>query len=348
MKLFNTFLQKSTENIKLYLHAGTHKTGTTAIQAFAYTHRRSLKRRGLLYPEYRPIIKKPQKAHHWFAHALADNEIVPLSPDSVPMLTKRWLSKARRKHADVFVSVEALYRHVVDEGSYEEKRRRYLTRVAEVLKSFDVHVILVFRRPDDYIRSIYQERVMRAARPLPPFAKFYKAGKNGLQYRLNAGLFKETFPSLVCLIYEDMNVPDNFFTQFFSTMNIDVSDLDGVGIVRRSLSPAETLAKNFANRYLEDRKACKAFLSWLRTPEVAGRICKAYGTTEYDLWPSHAARQEFLDSRQEDIEKLRQDFFPGRDRLFPPLEEGDTAPPAPPLPEELKQMVLEYFGRKTQ
>jgi hypothetical protein len=348
VNLFNLFLKNSTEARKLYLHAGTHKTGTTAIQEFAFAHRRSLKRRGLLYPGYSPLIRKTQNAHHWFAHALADNQIVPLSPDSVPLLTRRWLSKARRKHADVFVSVEALYRHVVGEGPYEERRRRYLIRVAEALEGFDVHVIIVFRRPDNYIRSVYQERVMRAARPLPPFVKFYQSAQKGRNYYLNAKLFQEVFPALTCLIYEDLDSSANFFTRFFNAMNIDVSGLDGVGVVRKSLSPAETLVKNFANRYLEDRKAGKVFLRWMRSPKTASRIRGAYGGTAYDLWPSHAARQEFLDSRQEDMEKLRLEFFPGRERLFPPLREGDTAPPVPPLPPELKKLVLEYFGKKSE
>jgi hypothetical protein len=220
--------------------------------------------------------------------------------------------------------------------------------VGKFLTDFNVNVILVFRRPDDYIRSLYQERVMRAARPLPPFQKFYQKNPKGLEYHLNAKIFKEVFPNLTCLIYEDLTVENGFFTNFFRTMGVDVSDLNSVGVVRKSLSPAETMVKNFANRYLENRDAGKIFLRWMRKPQIAERIKAAYGDTEYDLWPSHAARQEFCESRQEDLEKLRRNFFPDRELLFPQLTEDETAPPVPPLPEKLQRMVLDYFGRKAE
>ena len=201
---------------KLYLHAGTHKTGTTAIQSFSSLHRADLERRGLIYPGYSPIVKKKQEAHHWLAHALAENESVPLPAETVPLLARRWLKKARRKHSDVFVSAEAIYRHVIGAGTYAENRKRYLVRLAESLDGFEVTVILVYRRPDDYIRSIFQERVNRSAHPIPDFEKYYQSGQPGLQYHLNATLFKEVFPSLICLIYEDLIASEDFFSQFFT------------------------------------------------------------------------------------------------------------------------------------
>jgi hypothetical protein len=335
---------------KLYLHAGTHKTGTTAIQAFAAAHRAELLRQGLLYPSAAPLIYRIKRvqAHHWFAHALAEKSRVLRKIEDVQSYTEKWLKKAHKHDADVLISIEALYRHILGGGSYEIKRTRYLERVADTLRNFDVTAVLVFRRPDVYMRSFYSHRVMHARRALPDFQNFVRKIPKGLRYHKNASLFREAFSEVLCLTYEDLNGRGKFFSNFFTTMGVDASDLNGVGVVRKSLSAPETLVKNFANQYLETRRNSKAFLRWMRRPDVAGRIREYYGDGQYDLWPSHAARREFLDSRQEDIEKLRQDFFPGRDRLFPPLTEGDTAPPVPPLPEELKQMVLEYFGRKTE
>ena len=334
--------------IQFYLHAGTHKTGTTAIQSFAAQHRSNLARMGLIYPGYSPFVKKMQDGHHWLAHALAENGSVPLPVDAVPLLAKRWLKKARRKHANVFISAEAFYRHVVGEGTYGEKRKRYLRLLADALDGFEVTAILVFRRPDDYIRSNYQERVTRSAHPIADFERFWRSGQPGLHYHLNAKLFKEVFSSLTCLIYEDLIASPDFFSQFFNALNIDVAGLDGVGVVRKSLCPVETRVKNFANKFLDNRKAGKVFIDWMQSPEASACIRETYGTTEYSLWPSHAAREEFLASRAEDIEKLRAEFFPDRERLFPPLKEGDTAPPVPRLSQELKRMVLDYFGRKTE
>lgn len=351
MNKYKTENTTSKKPITLYLHAGTHKTGTTAIQSFAAVHKRALLRRGLLYPGFYQLIsliRNNQIAHHWFAHAIADKKNIPLSAESIPNLTGKWLHKAVKNNADLFISAEALYRHVLGGGSYEEKRKRYLRRVAGFLEDFDVHVILVFRRPDDYIRSLYQERVMRAAKPLPGFRKFYQSGQQGLEYSLNARLMKEVFPRMSCLIYEDLYNSDNFFGPFFNVMHVDVTDLDGVGVVRKSLSPAETRVKNFANRFLENRDQAKLFLRWMRKPKAAARIQEAYGDTEYDLWPGHEARKKFLDSREEDIENLRREFFPDRERLFPPLEKDETLPRAPELPEDLKKMIRGHFGKENK
>jgi len=39
----------------LIVHIGSHKTGTTAIQRFAASHRATLRERGLWYPSYEEI-----------------------------------------------------------------------------------------------------------------------------------------------------------------------------------------------------------------------------------------------------------------------------------------------------
>lgn len=329
----------------IYLHVGTHKTGSSAIQAFAATHRSTLRKRGLDYPSDSPYLRRRRAAHHWFAHSIADDSEVPITVDSVAKLASKWRRHARWRGRNVFISAEAVYRHVLGDGTYPERRRRYLERLSEVLAGFNVVVLIVFRRPDDYIRSLYQERVMRAARPLPQFSKFYSRNQAGLRYYQNAGLFRDVFPDVRCLVYEDLTVSGHFFSEFFRALDVDVSDLADVGVVRKSLTPAETLLKNFANKHLPDRKAGKAFLRWMRTPPVQERIREAYGDGPYDLWPSHAAREEFLEGRANDIRKLRKHFFPGRDRLFPPIEPDDTVPEIPPLPDELRRMVLHYLGR---
>ncbi|WP_156029484.1 hypothetical protein [Archaeoglobus fulgidus] len=47
---------------ELYLHIGMHKTGTSAIQKFLWTHGKVLKNLGVLYPE--KFVSPPDFAHH--------------------------------------------------------------------------------------------------------------------------------------------------------------------------------------------------------------------------------------------------------------------------------------------
>jgi hypothetical protein len=57
--------------MKLVLHAGTHKTGTTSIQKVLSDNRTWLRDRGLIYPDGEGVYspKAPLKTHHVFARS---------------------------------------------------------------------------------------------------------------------------------------------------------------------------------------------------------------------------------------------------------------------------------------
>ena len=57
--------------VKIFVHIGTHKTGTTSIQKFARSNEEKLKMKGFFYPGYSILGKKEHYGHHHIAHALA-------------------------------------------------------------------------------------------------------------------------------------------------------------------------------------------------------------------------------------------------------------------------------------
>jgi hypothetical protein len=61
----------------VYLHAGTHKTGTTAIQAFLHRQRALLAQRGLYLPEAGLVGPPPECGHHNIAFELGGFDIDP-------------------------------------------------------------------------------------------------------------------------------------------------------------------------------------------------------------------------------------------------------------------------------
>ena len=65
-----------TERKTLYLYVGTHKTGTTAIQAFVTTHSETFARTGLFVPRTGRIDEA--SGHHNIARGLQCR--CPLSP----------------------------------------------------------------------------------------------------------------------------------------------------------------------------------------------------------------------------------------------------------------------------
>ena len=61
----------------VYLHAGTHKTGTTAIQAFLYRQREMLVERGLYLPRAGMTGSPPERGHHNIAFELGGYTVDP-------------------------------------------------------------------------------------------------------------------------------------------------------------------------------------------------------------------------------------------------------------------------------
>ena len=56
--------------MRLILHAGTHKTGTTSIQKVLADNREWLRERGLIYPDGKSAFGKTSIPHHRFCRSL--------------------------------------------------------------------------------------------------------------------------------------------------------------------------------------------------------------------------------------------------------------------------------------
>jgi hypothetical protein len=190
--------------LSLVLHAGFHKTGTSAIQQFAARNRRRLKEGGVLYPAVWSMRARRVHGHHALAHALAktdrDSEF-----GKVRRLLRRWREQAVASQCTALVSSEAICRYGWDApGVAEGQGNPYLARWLELLSEFDVLPVLVIRRQDDFVRSLYQEHVAagvgasarlafsefltRAASEKPGFSSVWRASRKVFGQGQGAGL----------------------------------------------------------------------------------------------------------------------------------------------------------------
>ena len=329
---------------KLYLHMGTHKTGTTALQVFSVANREVLRRHGLLYPDFSPFLSRLKDGHHSWAHAFT-YQPTRLSNVQAHALVGYWQTEAIEHNLSVIVSAEAMYRHVIGQGDYRIKRKRYLNALKKVLSSFDVVPIVVFRRPDDYIRSLYQESVANASSQLklPAFADYVANPPVGVNYRANANVINQVFGTIRVLLYEDLTASEGSLGEsFYRALGYSLEGHTPTERVRNSLTPVETVIKNAVNQHFSSREQSQAFIKALREPEMQALIQQAYPESRYDLWPDQASREVFLTSREEDLVKLRKRYLPDRKALFPPLKivEGEAITAVPPPPEFLMQQVM--------
>jgi glycosyltransferase involved in cell wall biosynthesis len=134
---------------RLYLHIGTHKTGSTSIQYFLDHNRDELKRRGLYYP----IEHTYGYAHYpiaWFCtgkksfvhpHIQATYTSRQQWEDDLLAFRDRLLDC---RHDAILISSEGI--SVSDPA-----------RVARLFSDFDVKIIVFLRRQDGFLESIYNQ-----------------------------------------------------------------------------------------------------------------------------------------------------------------------------------------------
>jgi hypothetical protein len=205
--------------MKLLLHPGVHKTGTTSIQQVLFDNRRWLSHQGLVYPIERPFVGP--RAHHNFAHALAHGGT------NEKETARRFLETAAnnaRPSDTVIISSEPIYRHYLGSddwaglvaADYSANRRAYLAVLAEILEDFDVEVILYLRDYGYWLawlhRVLKREKVW-AGGP----ARFKKEFGERFAFEHQIAMFADYFPRVRTFRYEEAK-EQGLITHFFDTI----------------------------------------------------------------------------------------------------------------------------------
>lgn len=326
----------------LVIHAGTHKTGTTAIQRFASANREALRHQGCIYPTYSPVKRGENESHLALFHSIA-GEPSPLRRRKLPALVSAWEREISGDSDMVLLSAEAVWRHIDRsvEGGWRNRRRAFLFRIAELFQDFHVRPVVVIRSQEELARSSYRESVRRG---LPAgrarFDEFVKKrSTTTLRYADNIKLFQQVFSAVDVLLYDDIRSDGDIVSGFFGALGFHDSDSRGIGQVRPSLSVAETLVKRFLNEYISASNDWK--LALLRDPEMQALLDRYYCGCE-DFWSSEAERRAFLESWGKDNEFIRMHWYPERRSLF---DERDPGVPASyTIPEEIVDLVNRRKG----
>lgn len=319
----------------LVFHIGSHKTGTTAIQRFAARHRRALRKRGLWYPAYEDIGLPGHYAHHHFAHAVAGSAGNAISYEEALRFTDH-IRRNRQAGETVLLSAEPVYRHLLpDHGDYWSARAAYVAKLKEAIGLDDVTALAVFRRQDHFATSLYQEKV-KSRSYSNTFRQFLVSERAEFEYHRQLSMFKDAFATVDVLIYEDLR-RHGLIEAFFRHLGIDVSDLPQSPLENVSL-PLELVE---FKRLLNVSKPRKR-----RLARVVGKLeqrAAAGGLLDGVNWISCSEMKDFLDSFEEENERLRRAFLNDRPPpVFPsladvPIEDKD----------EYRGMSVERFATLT-
>lgn len=160
--------------MKLTLHIGHYKTGSTAIQTHFDSHRAAYRRRGLLYPKAgKPLRKK--KSHSAIAFQELYEAGQPIArwyrrsgefkryknSKQTPALDQV-LSEMRRKGPDhTVLSSEEFIRFGGRRGVPSKRTKKFLSE----FDADGIHIVCYLRRPDRYLESWYNQIVKVGGSP---------------------------------------------------------------------------------------------------------------------------------------------------------------------------------------
>lgn len=155
-------VRKQTEMKTLYVHIGMAKTGTTALQYFLWENRALLEQKGYCYPSMRlayPDVATVNETRN--GHFLVNDTWVNESMEHDELDAMMY-----RAGMDEVVRLFKQYEHVIlsDEGIWVATYKRR-AKLWEELKAdgerygFQVKVIVYLRRQDQYIASVYKQKL---------------------------------------------------------------------------------------------------------------------------------------------------------------------------------------------
>lgn len=322
---------------KLYLHVGSHKTGTTAIQEVLYTNRAELQKHGLLYPTSYISKNALPKGHHKIFKAINGDGKVRLKKP-LSSLVNDWMDKVKNQNLHTVLSAEPIFRlKAGSSGGEMDKRAQYLKNVKQVFCDFEIMPIVVYRQPESFISSLYSEQVasgaLRYSKTLTEFTSS-AANKSLMDYNGFADLLENIFGQVKVLSYEDLcsskaGLVDEFVKQIFPDLS-SVSLVQPNKRVRASLSVKEIRLKEFLNSFYDNRERRRKIKEQLTNSNVIHKLTnKLFPEENYTLWAPGERQQvmsKFVDTHR--YWKLITKSSPvshknGREKIFCPPVDAD-------------------------
>lgn len=154
---------------RIFLHIGTHKTGTTSIQKFLANAENHLREDGILYPQSgRPNVEHEAKyGHHVLAWAIRKKKGVNHLDD-----WKRVIDEIdTAKEQTVVLSSE----------DFETCTKEQIAHIGVLLESFEVHIVLFLRNPLDFLVSAYKQNI-KSGKTAESFDEFVERRKHRCNY----------------------------------------------------------------------------------------------------------------------------------------------------------------------
>jgi hypothetical protein len=136
---------------QLILHAGTPKTGSTALQCWLTEHREQLLAQGILYPSNVSDPDKPK--HQWLLESLRPGQGERLCQQAEQIATQLNRRAPDSVHS-VLLSTEGIYNHFHDVVAVQQ------AEWAQLVSQCATRLVVVFRNPLGFALSRYRQNIL--------------------------------------------------------------------------------------------------------------------------------------------------------------------------------------------
>lgn len=326
--------------MRIFLHIGLEKTGTTAIQWSLWEARAELARQGVLYPER--IGRSNHSNHMHLAIACAAWERtedlrtfcrVPETAEDQPTFAQAVRRELAREVEKARPETLVLSNEHLSSRLLEPDEVSALHRLLAPL-SEDIRVIVYLRRQDDLFLSYYSEQVKRKC---PYRLEAFEDRPLWLDFRATLDRWGEVFG--------EENLIVRSYPPESGDILIEFCDIVGL----RRVPPPTQMRRNQALDHLN--AALLADLNH-RVQADSKRAGTFVGSGLLAFMEARSAgprieigrerRRELLSDYEEGNEAVRARFFPDRARLFPG-EIPSAEVPAEPVYEDALDLILDIW-----
>ncbi len=308
----------------IYLHIGSHKTGTTAIQRYLSHHREGLRNEGIWYPKDSELLVGGRDSYNHlnFARSL-DSTGTPkiYARDQLAAMATSLVAKAR-DFDHTIISAEAFWRigfgRPTQDGSDAILWRRKQENVATIRRllgdAADVTVVAVLRERGTYIQKSYSEFILATLyhKRIQKFIRYYQHTAN---YRKQLEAWRQHFP-VRAFSYEQLDKDKKLPQSFSLALAGEVKILQDDSVRKQHFNVGHPIACVLYKRYLNGiefmpydtrvelyNKGRKRFTKACRKGKLAE-------LSEINSWLSAQELRRLRRSYRDDDELIRTTFCP--------------------------------------
>ena len=205
--------------MKVFLHIGCHKTGTTALQDFAMSNRQHLLDNGIFYPGFDLVGMSPMRSHWLYFNDLCKPvEKRKFTDPKAFLISAR--EKAKAHGCDILLSSEALFRY----------RPHMVEMVCDLLKEVfagDEIIVACALRPQVQLADSLYRNAYRMYLHQPPAFKRWLSEKDAhFQYETVVSSFVQKLDATPLLLPYTKETRSDILLSYIRAMGVDPSAME--------------------------------------------------------------------------------------------------------------------------